>query len=321
MNILILGATGMVGRVVTQNMTRCGHDVTVVSRNPGKAVQMFGDTAAAISWDELTPEFFRSNSVDAVINLAGSPMIRKWTEVAKSDILESRKHGVRTLFLVLRRVSPHRRPRCVVVASSVAVYSSPGRSVDEEVQPETDLNFFPSRVWNEIEALVDELSISGIRTVIARMGVVIGPHDMLKALLITSRWYMGMTLGSGEQMVSWISHGDLARIFEWLIKDIGIEGPVNIASPNAVSSEQFSRDIAAAVNRPAWLRISDRTLQFLLGELSENFTASQVVRPGRLTKLGYEWLAPEFIDAVMSAKTTLGMDQQSNVTSPVKIQR
>lgn len=321
MNILTLGATGMVGSVVTQNMTRCGHDVTVVSRNPGKVVQIFGDAAAAISWDELTPEFFQSNSVDAIIDLAGSPMIRKWTEVAKSDILESRKHGVRTMFGVLRRVSPRRRPRCVVVASSVAIYSSPERCVDEDVQPETDLNFFPSRVWSEIEALVDELSISGIRTVIARMGVVIGPHDMLKVLLFTSRWYMGMILGSGKQMISWISHDDLARIFERLIKDVSIEGPVNIASPNAVSSEQFSRDIAAAVNRPVWLRISDRTLKLLLGELSENFMASQVVRPGRLTKLGYEWLSPQFIDAVLSAKKTLGLDQHSDVESPVMIQR
>jgi uncharacterized protein (TIGR01777 family) len=321
MNILILGATGMVGKVVTRHMTRCGINVTVVSRDPEKAIQIFGNATAAISWNELAPDFFESNSIDAIIDLAGSPMIRKWTDAAKSDILASRKCGVETMFRVLRDVPRHQRPRCVVVASSVAIYSSVGRSVDEDVQPEIDINFFPSRVWSEIEAQVDELSIPGVRTVIARMGVVIGPHDMLKALLHASRWYMGMILGSGQQMISWISHDDLARIFERLIKDISIEGPVNVASPNAVSSKQFSCDIAAAVNRPVWFRISDRGLKFLLGELSDTFMASQIVQPGRLAKLGYEWLSPEFIDAVISAKKDLGIDQHSEVELPAVIQR
>ncbi|XP_073924383.1 epimerase family protein SDR39U1 isoform X2 [Castor canadensis] len=82
MRVLVGGGTGFVGTALTQLLKARGHEVTLVSRQPGPG---------RITWDELT----RSGlpSCDAVVNLAGQNILnplRRWNETFQKEVLSSR---------------------------------------------------------------------------------------------------------------------------------------------------------------------------------------------------------------------------------------
>ena len=75
------------------------------------------------------------------------------------------------------------------------------------------------RVVEQHRLLQRQQRIPGVRNIITRLGIVIGPTDMLKTMLIASRCFMGCVLGSGRQRISWIAQRDMARAFDYLIKN------------------------------------------------------------------------------------------------------
>jgi len=73
MRVIITGGTGLIGKKLSQIMSSDGHDVIVLSRNPGKAVGMPStvrvekwDTQSLAGWGKLV------DGADAIVNLAGA---------------------------------------------------------------------------------------------------------------------------------------------------------------------------------------------------------------------------------------------------------
>ena len=79
MNILISGASGLIGSALTAALQNRGDQVTGVSRTP---------SPNQVRWEEVTPELM--NDFDAVINLAGESISGRWTKSKKRRILDSR---------------------------------------------------------------------------------------------------------------------------------------------------------------------------------------------------------------------------------------
>ncbi len=72
MNILVTGATGVIGRRLVPLLTSAGHDVTAVVRSPARRAALEREGAHCIELD-LFDRFSASRAVedrDAVINLA-----------------------------------------------------------------------------------------------------------------------------------------------------------------------------------------------------------------------------------------------------------
>ena len=84
MRILVTGGTGFIGKPLVHRLLLRGDDVTVLSRRPTSVQAIFGEAAEA--WSSLsawTPD----RAFDAVINLAGEPIIdRPWT-AARTQVL------------------------------------------------------------------------------------------------------------------------------------------------------------------------------------------------------------------------------------------
>jgi uncharacterized protein (TIGR01777 family) len=320
LRILLTGASGMVAGFVAKYFVEKGHHVVGVSRHPEKAALVTDPRVSLISWRQLVPGFLAAQKFDAIINLAGAPMMGKWNDRTKAEILMSRIQATKRIHHVLEQLPPPHRPECCVNASSVAIYSSPVEEVDEDVQPEIDPQFFQARVWNQLEALVSNLQVPQVRTLVLRFGIVIGPHEMMRTLLHTSRWFLGAVLGSGQQRISWISHRDLARSVEFALLNKRVRGAVNVVSPQIITASQMGTDIARSVNRRALLRIPEPLLRLFLGELAMNFTTSATVTPARLRQAGFNWELGDFYQAAVVAAHELGFVTSSPGTYglPVK---
>jgi NAD dependent epimerase/dehydratase family enzyme len=92
MNILLTGSTGLIGRALTAYLTRQGHNIFPLYRNPAseKKHYWFPDENRIHLDDEI--------KLDAVIHLAGENIAdSRWSRKQKERILNSRVHGTRLL--------------------------------------------------------------------------------------------------------------------------------------------------------------------------------------------------------------------------------
>ena len=65
-----------------------------------------------------------------------------------------------------------------------------------------------------------------------------------------AKWFIGGSAGSGKQWMSWIHIEDLIRLFEWALKENGIEGPVNASAPEPLRNKDFMAALRKAYGRP-----------------------------------------------------------------------
>jgi uncharacterized protein (TIGR01777 family) len=292
----------MIGQILAKHWSAHGHNVIGISRNPKKRKVRVPASVAIVGWDALTPEFFEIRKINVVVNLAGAPMMQRWDKNSKREILHSRLEALERVYATMRKIPPSRRPHVVINASSVAVYSNQPTDVDESFEPDLDINFFQSLVWLKLEKRMRELNIPDIRNVIARIGLVIGPHSMMQEMFFWSRLGAGAVIGNGEQKIAWISHHDLARAFDHLIDNRTCRDIYNIVSPHYMTALQFSESIANAAGRNANFRLSEWLLRIFMGELADNFLVSAAVKPGRLTAEQFDWTFPTLDSAVNRSK-------------------
>jgi uncharacterized protein (TIGR01777 family) len=282
MRVLVTGGTGLVGRRACDGLRAAGHTVTVVSRDPGRV------PARAVGWDalrEAMPE------TDAIVNLAGEPIGgARWTRARKAEIRRSRIEGTRALVDALAAAEP--RPSVLVSASAVGYYGDRGdERLDETAKPGTD---FLARVCIEWEAEARRAEALGLRVVLLRLGVVLAPDGgALAVMLLPFRAGLGGPLGSGTQWMSWIHRDDVVGLIGDALTNEAYAGPVNATSPNPVTNKEFTRALARAVHRPAFLPVPGFSLHLLLGEMANMLLTGQRVLPGVAERQGHVWRQPE----------------------------
>jgi hypothetical protein len=281
MKIAVAGATGFIGQALVAHLGATGHRVVRLVRRGADASR--GD----VTWDPskgvLDPAAL--DGVQAVVNLAGEPVAERWTADRKRRIKSSRVEG--TTLIAKTLVGLARPPRVLVNASAIGIYGDRGDEVlDESAKPGTGFLADVAQAWEASAAPAVE---RGIRTVLARFGIVLGAAGgALEKMLPPFKLGAGGRLGSGKQWMSWVTLDDVVAAIDYAITSDRVSGPVNVVAPNPVTNADFTHELGHALHRPAVATVPAFALRFAYGEMGEAvLLASQRVIPAALQRAGF----------------------------------
>ncbi len=289
MRILVTGATGFIGRSLVERLAARGDRLTLTSRDPAGVRPPTPDTEVVGALPELS-------GFDAVVGLAGEPILgRRWSAAQKARIVGSRVEGTGDVVLALERADP--RPAVLVNASAIGFYGDRGDELlDERSRPGSD---FLAEVCLDWEASANRARDLGVRTVLLRTGVVLGPGGgALKKMLPLFRLGLGGPIGSGAQWMSWIHRDDLVRMILFALDTPEVEGPLNGTAPNPVTGKNFTAELGRVLRRPAFLPAPGFGLRLVLGEAASMLLASQRCSADRALEFGFHFDHPELAEAL-----------------------
>jgi len=283
MRLGITGASGFIGRRAAELAAARGWEVVPFSRHPR---------------DTRTRRFLPGepadvDGLDAVLHLAGEPVVGRWTADKRRRIMESRVLGTRSIVEGIARAKLP--PSVLISGSAIGFYGDTGdREVDEKAPPGRGFLADVCRVW-EAEANRAQTS----RVVLLRTGFVIGRGGgAMQKILPVFRCGLGGRLGSGRQWMSCVHVDDVAGMALWAAENQTIAGPLNAVMPSPVTNAEFTRAVSRAVHRPAVLPAPAFVLRLVLGRMASMLLDSSRVRPAVPENLGYCYDFSNVTDAV-----------------------
>ena len=288
MKIVITGSTGFMGTHLVPYFAAEGHTLVLLSRNPKEPHAHYWNPEKR----ETDPSVLEAS--DVVINLTGESILGRWTPKKMEQIRESRIQA--TQFLCDTLLSLSTLPKLYIGASAVGFYGDRPHEVLDESSPSGQ--GFLSEVCRLWEAIPASLAAPGVRVVLTRFGIVLGDGGALKQMDKAFRMGMGGSLGSGEQIMSWIAIDDVCRAITHIITHPELEGPVNLVAPQSVSNLIFTQTLGRVLNRPTMVAVPKFALNMLFGPGAEIFLSSTDVRPRRLTESGFSFQLPNLEDAL-----------------------
>ncbi|KAK2822745.1 hypothetical protein Q5P01_022810 [Channa striata] len=296
MRVIIGGGSGFVGRELTGLLRKKGHEVTLISRQPGPG---------RITWGEL--ESRGLPPCEAAVNLAGENLmnpLRWWNESYKNDLFSSRIDTTKTLARAIG-ASP-KPPHSWVLVSGVACYKMSETAQYTEDSEWTPFDLFSNLVkeWEAAAHLPGNVA-KNTKQVIIRSGIVLGRDGgAMKQMLLPFWLGLGGTLGSGSQPFPWIHVSDLAGIIAR-----GLEPPADTPSPspqvfNGVApalntNYEFTKELGRILRRPTIFPVPGFVLNTLMGsERAVILTQGQKVIPKRTLEAGYQYKYPDLTSAL-----------------------
>lgn len=285
LRVAITGASGLIGTALKDLLTTGGHEVVSLSRTPSRDDEVEWDPSRGA----LDLEAIRG--VDAVVHLAGENVAgRRWTGGQMERIRSSRIAGTRWLINTLKKMPEP--PGVFLSASAIGLYGDRGEErLTEASAPGSGFLAEVSTAW-EAEAMAARQV--GMRTALARFGIVLSPRGGALAKMLTPfRLGAGGRLGSGKQMMSWISIEDAAAALLHLLMDATLEGPFNLSAPRPVSNQEFTRTLARVLKRPAIAPVPALAARLAFGRMAdEMLLSSALVLPERLEDSGFVFRQP-----------------------------
>lgn len=289
MQMLVSGASGLIGSALVPALERTGASVVRLVRHAPTANEIRWDPNGAIEPGVL-------EGFDAVVHLAGESIAGRWTAAKKARIRDSRVQGTTTLAAALTRTS--RSPKVMVCASAIGIYGDCGDEVlREESAHRSD---FLAQVAQQWEAATEPAARAGIRVVSLRFGVVLSPRGgALARMLPPFRMGVGGRIGSGRQWMSWIVLDDVVGVIQHALGAESLRGPVNTVAPHAVTNAQFTRTLGKILRRPTVLPLPAFMVRLVFGEMGQALLlSSQRVDCGKLLASGYRFGHPEIKPAL-----------------------
>ncbi|HSD82744.1 MAG TPA: TIGR01777 family oxidoreductase [Anaerolineae bacterium] len=294
MKIVIPGGSGQVGTILARTFNNAGHEVVILSRQPGNSAWR------TVKWDAFTLGDWAAelDGADVVINLAGHSVNCRYTAENRRLILESRVKSTQIVGQAIAQAS--HPPRAWLQASTATVYAHRYDAPNDEAtgiiggsEPNAPATWrFSIEVARAWEHALSESVTPHTRKVLMRSAMIMSPDrsGIFDTLLSLVRFGLGGRVGDGRQYVSWIHDQDFVRAVSWLIEHEEITGVVNLASPNPLPYAAFIRTLRAAWGISIGLPATKWMVEigtFLMRTESELVLKSRRVIPGKLLQSGF----------------------------------
>lgn len=291
------------GRALCQSLAKDGVPFCVLSRDPRRAIRQVPGARSYHQWQPVEragPWAALVEGARAIVHLA-SPLVAPgpWNDESRQGLYDACIVGTRGVVSAVAQATS--RPDVLVCASTVAYYAYDARGVRVSAEDDTAGDDYLSRLAADWEAEAMRAEQFGVRTVVLRTALVLGPAGALPRLRRAARFGIGGPPGPGTQRQPWIHLEDEVGLLTLALGDDRLSGPLNGVAPHAVTSAEFMDTLAgllgvhAGVRSPRWL------LRSRFGAAAVAITHGRGAMPARALELGYEFRRPELAAALREA--------------------
>ena len=301
MKILLTGASGLIGREIIKQATIEKHDIVGVSRNIAAAKKqlrkLYGPQIdAKVEWISGVDSLKHLNDFDAVINLAGEPIVgKRWSDEQKLKLQNSRWLITKRLAdLVKASESP---PAVFISGSAIGFYGRQDATpIDESfTNVHDEFSHQLCQKWEQLALSAEDKT----RVCLLRTGIVLSNKGgALEKMVLPFKLGLGGPIGDGKHYMPWIHLEDMARGVMHLMYNESCQGAFNFTAPTPVTNREFSKTLASVLHRPAIFPMPKKVLQILMGEMSDLLTTGQNVIPAKLQESGYQFMFKELKPAL-----------------------
>ncbi len=256
MKVALTGASGFVGTELQKQFSDC----VIIDREDGEESILN-----------------KLQDVDVVINLAGAPIIKRWSDPYKKILLSSRIESTERLVNAVNKSNVSH----FISTSAIGIYPDDKKCDESCTDIADDFLGELAKKWEE-EALVCNKP-----TTILRFGVILGKDGGALAQMLTPfSWGVGGVIGDGKMMTSWIDIEDLMRMYHFILEK-KITGVYNAVSPHPATNYTFTKALGKALHRPTVLTVPEFVLNIMYGEAASILTGSKEIYPQAIQEKGF----------------------------------
>lgn len=285
MKVLITGATGLVGSEIVKVCHAKGISVNYLTTSKSKLETQ--DNYKGFYWNPIENEIDKAcfDGVDAIINLVGATISKRWTDEQRKAILNSRTE---TAALLKQTIDANNiEIKQIVSASAIGFYpSSLTNYYTEDFKTVSDT--FLGEVVEKWEAAVDNFKSSGLDVCKLRIGLVMAKNGgALPEIIKPMKFGAGAAFGTGEQWQSWIHVKDLAEMFVFAVTE-KLTGVFNAVASNPVTNKELTKTAASVLVKPLILpNIPKFAMKLALGDMHIILFESQRVSSQKIEDSGF----------------------------------
>jgi uncharacterized protein (TIGR01777 family) len=280
MHVVIGGASGFLGRHLVDALRARGHTTTSLVRGEPAA-------DAESRWDAASGRINAQviEDADVVVNVAGSPTMgnphsQKWAR----NLRESRVTTTRTL---AEAIAASQKKPAFLAGNAIAIYGDHGDAHVTEAGDSRGHTLMTevTRAW---EAAAQPAVESGARVCVLRTSPVMDREsEPLRSLQRLFRLGLGGKIGSGRQYFPMVSLRDWLGGVVHLAEHPEASGRFNLCCPETPTNAEFTRALARAVGRPAFLPVPSPAIRVGAGPLAPELLGSVNLVPQALLDDGF----------------------------------
>lgn len=293
MHVVVGGASGFLGRHLVETLQAHGHTTTSLVRSePSTDAESRWDPASGVLDTQVIED------ADVVVNVAGSPTIgnphsKQWAR----NLRESR---VTTTSALADAIAVSTKKPAFIAGNAVAIYGDHG---DQQVTEAGDSRSHTlmgevTRAW---EAAAQPAVDAGARVCVLRTSPIMDRESEPLRTLRRVFWLgLGGKIGSGRQYFPMVSLRDWLAGVVHLAEHPDAHGPFNLCCPETPTNAEFTRALARAVGRPAFLSVPAPAIKVGAGPLASELLGSVNVVPQALVDSGFEFRDSDVTGVVAS---------------------
>lgn len=282
MNIIVAGATGVIGRQILPNLIEAGHTVTAITRSPDRAAQIRAAGALPVVCDIFDQDRLQKVVLDAkpevvIHELTNIPQHIDARHVSR-DFAQTnrlRTEGTRILMQAARAAGARR-----FLAQSIATYYTPNSALlaTEEVPLYKEA---PSAFVEIVQAIDDleqiVLNTPGMDGIVLRYGYLYGPgtaHAAEGSFTEDVRHRRIPIIGGGRAVFSFIHVADAAAATV-LAMNRGEPGIYNIVDDDPASLREWLPIYAEVCGAPRPMQVPKFVGRLVAGRFGVYFMTEQ----------------------------------------------